>query len=163
MEKSILIKQQYLDRFFSVLLLGLCVYLFLAIKEFSAYGAVFPRYISIILSVLSVIYFVKSWVPILQKKSYKEVTGSLIESHFSFLIVFPITILYVFVLIGNIGFLVSSVFYTFVVILAIKKVRNEFSLKTFFIYLLFSLTFNVLVYYVFRHLLGIRLPAGIFI
>lgn len=163
MEKNIPIKQHYLDKFFSVLLVGLCVYLYFAIKEFSAYGAVFPRYISMVLSVLSAIYFVKSWIPPLQKESYKEAASSLIESHWSFLIIFPITIVYIFVLIGNVGFLVSSVFYTFIVILLIKKVRRELNLKLVINYLFFSLAFNVLVYYVFRHLLAIRLPTGIFI
>ena len=163
MERNIKIKQHYLDKFFSVLLVGLCVYMYFAIKEFSAYGAVFPRYINMILSVLAVVYFAKSWIFPLQKESYKEAVTSLIENHLSFLIVFPITVLYVFFLIGNVGFLVSSVIYTFIVIFLIKRARNELSQKLIFNYFLFSLVFNVLVYYVFRHLLAIRLPTGIFI
>lgn len=162
MEKRIRIKQQYLDRLFSILLLGSCAYMYFAIKDFSTHGAVFPRYISTILAVLSVIYFLKTWVPPLQKKFYKEAYIPLIENHFSFFVIFSATALYIFVFIRSLGFLFSSFFYTFLVILIIKNIRKEFNVKTFFVYLIFSLSFNVFVYYVFRKLLGIRLPTGIF-
>ncbi len=165
MDKSISISHRHVDRVLSLLLVLFCGYLFMAVRDFSPYGAVFPKYINMALSVLAVIYFLKSWIPMFLKKDDGRETGRylFIDDYPSFLIAFPLTVIYIFVLLSGIGFLTSSIIYTISVIFLIKKFRGELDLRNFVVYLFFSLVFSALVYYIFRYLLSIRLPRGMFI
>ncbi len=163
MDKHIQIRMIYMDRLVSIILVLLCVYVYFAVQDFSKYSAVFPKYINTVFSFFVGIYFLKSWFMPFDKEKIEDTMSTLVDNKFSFFVIFPSTIVYIFIFIPYTGFLVSSFFYTLLVICTIKISRNEFNLKVFFNYMLFSLIFNITVYYIFRNLLNVRLPAGVFI
>lgn len=164
MDKSIQIRQQHADRLISLLLLALCAYLFSLIRDFSFYGSVFPHYINIVLSILSVVYFIKSWIiPLRKRSTEQEAPCRLVDDYPSFVIVFPLTLVYVFFLLNFLGFLTSSIVFSASMILAIKIIRKERNAQKLLLYFFFAGAFSFAVFYVFRYLLLIRLPTGMFI
>jgi len=162
-QKTFDVTQKNTDRLISLILLFFCVFLYREIQQYSPYGRVFPNAIILILAVFSVVYFFRSWITLFTSKvGPQEELYRMVEDYPSFLIAFPLTMIYVFYLLTFLGFFTSSFVFAAAVILSIKIVRNEYNWKVLLIYFIFSGLFSYVVYYVFRYMLRIRLPSGIF-
>lgn len=143
-----------LDKIFSVVLCMICAIVYYSASKFdmSYIGDTglgpdfFPKVISIILFVLGVLIFVSSGK---DKKVEKNPNVKYT------LITIGIFAVYI-VLIGKIGYLVSTILFSFAIISLLKK--NSIVLKV-----IYSIVFPVGLYLLFTYAFKVSLPTGIFI
>lgn len=105
----------------------------------------FPKIISIILIVLSILIFIS-------KDNKKREKNTNIKYTLMTILIFALYI----ILIGKIGYLVSTIFFSFMIISLLKK--NSIILKV-----VYSIIFPVGLYLLFTYAFKVSLPTGVFI
>lgn len=143
-----------LDKIFSVVLCMLCAIVYYSASKFdmSYIGDTglgpdfFPKVISVILFVLGVLIFISSG---------KDKTVEKNPNVKYTLMTIGIFAVYI-VLIGKIGYLVSTILFSFAIISLLKK--NSIILKV-----IYSIVFPVGLYLLFTYAFKVSLPTGIFI
>ena len=157
--KQILISRSTTDKILSIALLLFCGLVSLKIRKFSEYGKYFPYIVTMFLLVFSLVYFLRSWVPILRKKENSmEEPYEVIKDLPSFLLSFCGILVYIFILFSMLGFLSGSIIFCVGVIVGIQIIRSEASIKSVVTGLITSSAFSFFMYYIFRHVFNIRLP-----
>lgn len=105
----------------------------------------FPKLVCIILGILSIVIFIKSFK---DKNSYKFT-----KDNKNTFIVIGLCIIYIF-LMEKIGYLLSTIIFSFCVIRILDK-------KKMIISIIFSIIFPIGIYYLFSRVFNVSLPIGI--
>jgi hypothetical protein len=111
----------------------------------------------------SIFYFINSWIPFFVKRRKSAESCELIIHLPSMSIGIISLILYVYILMPNLGFLTSTFIYMLGLILGVRAQRKTLDGKGFFTSLLFSGIMSYAIYYTFAMILNIHLPTGILI
>lgn len=143
-----------LDKIFSVVLCMICAIVYYSASKFdmSYIGDTglgpdfFPKVISVVLFILGVLIFISSG------KDKKVEKNPNVKYTLTTIGIFAIYI----VLIGKIGYLVSTILFSFTIISLLKK--NSIVLKV-----IYSIVFPVGLYLLFTYAFKVSLPTGIFI
>mgnify|MGYP000102449296 CR=1 FL=1 len=162
-EKQFGISEKVADKIISVLLIVFCIFVYWKISNYGRYGAIFPFMVNSGIILFSFLYFLNSWVPFFVKRRKESKQCQLINHGPSLIISIIGLVLYVYFLMPILGFLASTILYTFGVVLVIRIERKTLDLKGTVTSLIFSGGFSYCIFYMFATVLNIHLPPGIFI
>lgn len=160
---EIRLSELFADKILSIALIIICILVYWKLQDYTRYGAIFPYMINSGVLIFSIFYFLNSWVPYFTIKRAPSEPCQLVM-HIPTLILGIIgLVVYVFFLMSFLGFLTSSIIYTFGVIVAVKLQRKTLTPKNTLVSLVFSVGFCYFIFYLFASVLNIHLPTGIFI